>query len=600
MDVCRLHVHEGYMHRGDGSWDFTLYDKAFRAAEKYNIKVFATLAPHTGGGKFAYDQTFRDNIAAYIEKVVSHFKNYPSLYAWVVFNEIGFDTYPARTPFIEKEYENWNQRQKSTLSDTFRDRHFLVDLNTTYLEWLVDEVTKHDPGRRLHVNTHAIFRNIAQYDFPAWRKSFTSLGMSAHPSWHYGYFDRNGYALALSANCDITKAGSGTLPFWVTELQGGNNIYSGTYPFCPTREEITQWLWINTGTGADGTIFWSLNPRSAGKEAGEWALLNFQNEPSERMEAAADVAACLNHNKELFKKRKVITSPVSILYIKESLWTEENLQQARDPKTEGRQTGGVIKSAIAFYQVLLENGIKSNFMEIGEFDWEKKDYTGETIILANQVALPSVYWDKLTLFVSGGGKLIVEGLTAFFNENIRSLHTTGFPLKDLFGGELSEVICQPGDFTLSLEEYELPAHLWKGYIFNRTGDVLGRENKYTTAIRHSYGKGSVTWIPSLIGLGAWRTGNKKELSRLFRNELGDLTGKLPILFDSHHDGIIMHTLQAAESYITVVINKSSQAENIKCITGKLDSRLLFSNKNGKITGRDILIHPEETIVIAWK
>ena len=31
------------------------------------------------------------------------------------------------------------------------------------------------------------------------------------------------------------------MPFWVTELQGGNNTYSGYKAFCPTKEEITQW-----------------------------------------------------------------------------------------------------------------------------------------------------------------------------------------------------------------------------------------------------------------------------------------------------------------------------------------------------------------------
>ena len=38
MKVCRIRIFETHMHRADGSWDYSLYDEAFRAAEKYEIK----------------------------------------------------------------------------------------------------------------------------------------------------------------------------------------------------------------------------------------------------------------------------------------------------------------------------------------------------------------------------------------------------------------------------------------------------------------------------------------------------------------------------------------------------------------------------------
>ena len=34
----------------------------------------------------------------------------------------------------------------------------------------------------------------------------------------------------------------------MTELQGGNNVYSGGVAMCPTPDEIMQWLWIVAGT----------------------------------------------------------------------------------------------------------------------------------------------------------------------------------------------------------------------------------------------------------------------------------------------------------------------------------------------------------------
>lgn len=57
MTVCRIRMFESYMRKSDGTWDFGLFDMAFRSAEKYGIKIFGTFFPLTdktdiGGFKF--------------------------------------------------------------------------------------------------------------------------------------------------------------------------------------------------------------------------------------------------------------------------------------------------------------------------------------------------------------------------------------------------------------------------------------------------------------------------------------------------------------------------------------------------------------------
>ena len=74
-----------------------------------------------------------------------------------------------------------------------------------------------------------------------------------------------------------------------------------------------------------------------------------------------------------------------------------------------------MKSAFAMYETLLENGINSQFQCFDEFNWDKASYKGETIILSGQVSLPSRYWEPLRNFVRNGGKLIMEGLSAFYD-----------------------------------------------------------------------------------------------------------------------------------------------------------------------------------------
>ncbi|MDR1718635.1 MAG: beta-galactosidase trimerization domain-containing protein, partial [Dysgonamonadaceae bacterium] len=487
-----------------------------------------------------------------------------------------------------------------TLLINFDNKKFLMDYNTWYLQWLAGEVKKYDTESEIHVNSHAIFSNAAEYNFPAWRHFLTSLGGSAHPSWHFGYFNRSQYAMALAANCEIIRSGAGKLPFWITELQGGNNTYSGFNGFCPTSEEATQWLWTCLGTGAEGIIFWCFNPRSIGEEAGEWAMLDFQNNPSDRLLAAREVIATVDAHKQLFSRMQSFNSPISILYTRESLWTEKQVQynNSSDNNYEGRFPGGVMKSAVACYEILSENGIKSNFGEIGEFDWNKNDYSGECIILAHQISIPSPYWEPLKQFVAKGGKVIMEGLTAYYDENMLNLNAVGSPLHELFGGALSEVVCIPGDFHIPFGNTEMPTHLWKSHIHLTEGTPLIREGNHILALRHQYGRGSVVWLPALVALGAERSKNKKPLSDFLRAELQEQIRQLPFIFLSHQEGVSMLILQAGDEYISVIINKDIRSKKIKLTDHPLSPTVLFSDS--EVSKKMINIAPEETIVIHWK
>jgi len=616
MTVCRIRMFEEYMKKPDGSWDFSLFDQAFKAADKYHIKVFATLFPATinnsvGGFKFPESEEHLSRIATYIEKTVSHFKSFQSLYGWVLMNEPGTGGGVPDTEFTNRQFEAWKKKQVKpaydsknyTLLVNFDKEKFLLDYNTWYLGWIEKEIRKWDARSAIHVNNHQIFQNVAEYDFPAWRPFLTSLGASAHPSWHFGYFNRSQYAMALAANCEIIRSGAGELPFWITELQGGNNTYSGNKGFCPTAEEITQWLWTGVGSGVQGIIFWCLNPRSIGEEAGEWALLDFQNNPTDRMEAIRKTVDAIAPNRQFFDDAKPLDSPISIVYIRESLWAEGLVQQkdGDDNNYEGRHIGGVIKSAISFFEVLAQNGIKSNLKEIDEFDWNQKDYTGKCIILADQVSVPSLYWKSLENFVQKGGLLIVEGLTAFYDENMLSLNGTGFPLRDVFGGELSEVRCIPGDFDMTIGGIKMPVHLWKGYIHNLTGTQIAVENEHITAIENNYGKGKVVWTPSLIGLGAWRSKNKSPFSDFLRQELPEQIKQFPFTFKSRQDGMMMQTLKSGKKYLTVIINKSGQTKTVELTNQySLTPKVLFSEKNTEISGNYLTIENEGTAVIEWE
>src|SRR5664280_1292490 len=612
--VCRIRMFESYMKKTDGSWDFSLFDNAFKSAEKYGIKVFGTIFPYTektdiGGFKFPKDDAHLQSIALFIEKLTTHFSQFSSLYGWVLINEPGVGGRIPWTDFTKSKYAAWkllHPEKDFTLKGypilvDLYDQAFLYYLNTWYLNWLATEVRKYDKIHELHVNNHQMFQNCAEYDFPEWRKFLTSLGGSAHASWHFGYFKRQQYAVAMSANSEIVRSGAGNIPWFMTELQGGNNTYSGGTPMCPTKEEIAQWLWIITATEGKGSIFWSLNPRSSGIEAGEWALLDFQDKPSDRMIEAARVAGVLKRNQGLFEKGKEIESGINLLYIRQSLWAESKMATGSEQNFEGRKAGGVMKSVLGYFEAFSEMGVDVNLKAFEEFDFGKDNYNGSTIILAHQISVPEAYTVQLEDFVKKGGKLIVDGLTGFFDENLQNTMKTGFPFENLFGGNISEFKLVDNLFKFKLNGYSIPAHLWRGFISTGTGVPVSNYNGEAVAIRNKFGKGEVLWIPSLIGLGSRISNDYSNLIRLLNEECITSLSTLPVRFQIPEKNMLMKSMYSNNSIITIIINKrKSNAQISLDFGGKNPSgKTLFATALGKVIGTKVQIGPEETIVIKW-
>lgn len=611
MNLTRIRMFEKYMKDENGNWDFTLFDKAFEYAEKYNIKVYANLFPETsftdvGGFKFPYDRNHLDRIAEYIRVVVPHFMQFESLYGWVPINEPGGGSIndPLAREIFKQWKDNQNRLKMNPLKEihhfNFDDNQFLLYYNTWYLKWLTEEIRKYDAENPIHVNTHQIFENVAQYDFPAWSEFLTSLGGSAHASWHFGYFPREKYALAMSANSEIILSGARKIPWLMTELQGGNNIYSGYEPLCPTVEEIAQWLWISLATGSKGVIFWCLNPRMSGTEAGEWAMVDFQNKPTKRLAEAGKIAGIINKHEDLFSRAKPINSKINILYNKESLWVEHQMTPSfSNNKYDVRNPGATMKSAISYFEAFSQMGLQPTFKEFQEFYFEKKEYSGQTIVLAHQIALPEKDHDKLRHFVSNGGTLIVEGLTAFYDENAISTMVNEFSLSDLFGGKVSEYFFEKDLFDLELSNgHTLKAHALKGIVNARGGEKILDEQRETIGTINTFGKGKVIWLPSLIGLGARNSNDYKPLLDFLIPFL-DISNELH--FESYQEGILMKNLKSGKNIISVIINKSKSNREItlKGFHQYKNPRILYTSKIGKINENRVTINSEETLVILW-
>ncbi len=643
MPVARVFLSWNYLEPEPNRWDFSLYDAAFRAAEKYGVRIVATLTPDFGpthrgfwyrtqGASIVATPTRLKEAALYIQHVVDHFKTSAALDAWMPMNEPGQP--PSPDSLAVSRFRDWLRTKYGSIAalnaawlTDFRDFSEIrydqrwteggftwpvsfVDWYTFwrehlawYLNWVARQIRAHDPNHPIHVNPHALVSNLAQrsYNLPAWRAFLNSLGASIHPAWHFGLLGRNQFALGVSYICDLIHGSSEPNPFWVTELQGGNNLYSSTRPLCPTTEDIAQWVWTALGSGADRVIFWLLNARSKGGEAGEWSLLDFQGRPSERLRTASRIAATIQDHSHFFARAKPVQPQITVILSLETMTLQQFYHRDDFP---GRSRQAHFLSALAFYQAFAELGVPVRVKQIHDFSWES-DATGQLVVLPHVTVLTEGQARKIADFVRRGNTLLVTGLTGLYDPEGKCWALEKLPLADMLGARLKEIRLLDQIFQVQLSDPEvtLPAHLWEGEVEPGSAVVIGETAGRVTAVRNTYGRGTVLWMPSLVGLGAWLT-DSGPLSKFLLEMAQPWLAQLPVRFQNRVPDCLLRTLRADNAFLTVVTNGGDREETCWLRFSKLppgQPEILWGLP-GSVSrnGRRVDLGSYETVVLLWQ
>lgn len=602
---ARIRMFGSHLMSPDGGWDFSLYDQAFEAAGRHHVRLFATLFPPTdelndvGGFKFPRDEQHLEEVGRYVDGVVSHFKDFPALDTWVLQNEPGTGSQAVKpTPLSKRIRAQWEAARPAAerdgfLSADFSEQAFLVYYTTWYLGWIAARVQALDPVHGRHINPHQILDTLPEYDFDALSPWITSLGSSMHFSWHFQSFSRREYPLGVSVMADLIRAGARGKPFWVTEFQGGAVTASGYEVLCPTPEEVTQSLWTAYAAGASGLMFWTLNPRKAVREAGEWGLLNYFDEPSDRMQAAAAVAACVREREALLSEAKPLGSAVTILYNNESLWMQKE-QAADKDAMDGRGPRAVINSVAAAYAAFAALGEIPGVETLDRYDWSSPE--GKVVLLPHILCLPERYLPVVEAFVNGGGTVVATGLTGYYDENMRCTWMGPWAWSSLFGAAVEDIRI-PGPRYASLPG-RLMTNYWQGRLRLSDAEPLLQDGSGVYGCRRRIGRGQVIWVPSLIDLGS-KQGDGKELAAFYREVIPAPTGS-PFRLSRPCPGLLVRRMQAGDDLLCVVVNKSGRALHLKMDREHRAPETIFRSGSGKTGRRALRIGPEETVVLLWK
>lgn len=642
MYSARLFIMWNFIESKPGTFDFTLYDWAFEAANKYGVDIEATLCAIHGPvsvsnifqGRPQFNELFSsqalmDKAAVYIEKTVTRYKDNKALGSWWILNEPRrFDATSELATnklqeWIKNKYkdikvvnEKWIQSYKNfsdikydplwTTGSYFYwpvpsiDWHlFQRDFLTYNLEWIASEIRKYDNKHLITMNPANVFESAHQYDLPTYKRFNDVLGASMHASWQLRFMERDMYAYAVAGISEILRGAAPEEKFWISELQGGNNIWSGKTPMCPDSLDLAQWIWTGIGSGARKIVYWALNYRKQGIEAGEWGLFGFRGEETDRSRVTRQMNEVLENNQDFFEKSKPYKAKISLILSPETMRVLLHIHPF-DTGVRLFDKDAHIKSLMMWFVALQERGYQVDIRYLNDYEWESNEQ-GRVAILANAIAIPSEIISRIEKFVSNNNYLISEGLTGFFDEYETNTFQSGFELEKLLGGRMTDLRLIDDVNRFEINSIEMPALAWKPLlqITAKTAKSIGQDKSDIIAIKNNFESGQTCWIPACFSLGAL-PGNTEPLSAFAHSELKGIQESQPFYFKSYTKGALLKILKNGNRYLTVISNNGKNDITID-IVNKLNliPRIIWGNKK-MLKNQTVSLSERETLIIIWE
>lgn len=534
LAIIRLFMIWDILEPRQNEWNFSVFDACFEEAQSFGMKIVPTLMPVSPPGwakltRGSQDVADIDNPEIwkagldYVEKTVKHYCGHQALHSWILWNEPS--RYLKPCPSNIRDFSQYLERKYKT-TDEYNKTHYrqftgFNDLTENYLKAgeslafkpysdKIDEldyavynlcrklkdiaavVKGIDRVHPVHINPHDMIRGgyTDGQNFFEEGKTTDFLGCSAHPSWHSTDFSEKRIPLSVGYFAEISKAASKDKNrFWVTELQGGTNIFSGRDYLCPSAKDITLWLSECIGSGAESVVFWCFNTRNEGFEGGEWGLLNQLGEQSCRLNAVERFSEIINNNQVLFDASRPAAPDVYILYSDATL--RLNMIETANESDDGirNRNNGKLSAAGAFTAVTdmgLQPGIISE-EQVRNGQLPKKS----VLIMPDTYALEEGTIDEIYRFTEHGGTVIADGLCAMKTPEGRISACLLAKAEKLFGAKVE-------DITAAKEPY--PVSFTEGKTFS---EFLKLKFRITDAIKdgdiltNTVGKGKAVRIPGI-------------------------------------------------------------------------------------------------------
>ncbi len=347
---------------------------------------------------------------------------------------------------------------------------------------------------------------------------------SIHLAWHFEevfYEAPKSVYMQASLVVDWFKGGW-TAPWESTggpqQLSGGKGLFEGAEAFTPgftvDAGVMTQLMLSYLAAGMRGFGLWCWSARTAGWEAGEFALLDRNDEVCERTVQVGRIGqAAQRYRDELWQARKEPVVGVFTDFENEAMWAAVATNGRDKFRHFGVQarigaTRALINANIPFEHVTgsdLRNGLAGRY---------------RTIYLPAVLAIDSGLAEILEEYVRQGGRLVMDLPSAWLDEFGRLLPTgQGSWFERTFGAKLR-------DYQFSRNViWRLDGREMEGFVteLEPTGaEVVRRfDNGLAAQTVHNLGKGQAVIAAHELSLACWKQGNEWAESRIAELALAD-------------------------------------------------------------------------------
>ncbi|WP_339320319.1 beta-galactosidase [Paenibacillus sp. FSL R10-2734] len=536
-----------------GMWNFDLFDYVFDAANKYGLRIKATLTAnsgpwHIGTPSLLHSHTGflspeqRVPMRNYIVQCISRYKDHPALGQWIVWNEptSGND----RTEEALQHWQAWlslyynrdihklNKRWRTGYS-SFNDVPFPEDIlhpdhkNQAWnsygpwlldwqsraswlqseLQWICDVIRELDKKTETCMNPIPLMDNQAaggiQLDKMA--QIVDVVGASYHPAWNFTFANRAHFPALMSIGVRKQAATLHVQRVEVTEVQTGNTLVSSNRPCEASAGEIARYFLANLAAGAETVTGWLLNTRSCDFEAGDWGLLDDIDQQSPRSEMLCKVrdrlAYSFSHTGAWQGSQPRAWVGYSA-YSQAIEWTESLFM----PKVPGRSSNDNAHGSALLTAQLMECGVDTIMSRIEDLPLEGKE--GGLIVLSHVVALEQEQADRLLDFVQTGGTLIFDATTGRKDHDARLQRPWPGGLSEQIGMRAMDLHTIPSGYKV-LFEGQVELGTWIA-VRNRPLFVEGMGWKPWRELRFEmddepciwdrpYGLGKIIFVNGLLG-----------------------------------------------------------------------------------------------------
>ncbi len=356
-----------------------------------------------------------------------HYKDYPALYGYDIWNETMFSSYD---PYTIAVFRGWLRAKYGTLERLNHawDRHFTEWNQVTVSTWLWSSVMPYvdwQQFRKDHIgmilrewrgivrsvdpnhpciadNIHAMIISNDLFDRPHddWvtAASVDEYGISFYPKNDEKGMPPFTRCLTFTFVQSATPGGR----FWISEMQT-NHRFMFTPESRVEPHHLKWWNWEAIAHGARGLIYWKWSPFTQGWQMGGRGLVNRRGEYTPRAEEVERLGRAIGKQERFFETFQVEQPRVAILY------DRLNHDFTRALTLGIWKIQPIYNESLAqCYKSLWDQNIPARFVTPQDIIDGNLDGI-RLLFVTNQLNMNDALADGLKRFVERGGTLFVDG-----------------------------------------------------------------------------------------------------------------------------------------------------------------------------------------------